>query len=150
MIRDLHDTQTLVMRQDYFISLLDLPPRILANASSPITPDNKTWSSEPDVVYHNVFLSSHVRSDNATLPVQSSRKIHTGAATWRCRDPMLTWRTRERKGYIPRLCRNTRYNPSLYRSVHGSYIRMVFFCLCSPSKQESEDVSCRSMHGGTI
>jgi hypothetical protein len=100
MIRDSHGTQALVIGEDDFIILLDLRPRILAKASSPVTPDNKTWSSEPDVVYLDVSLSSHVRSYNPTLPLQSSRKIYTAAATWRCWVSMLTSRTTERKGYI--------------------------------------------------
>jgi hypothetical protein len=100
MIKDSHGTQALVIGEDDFIILLDLRPRILANASSPVTPDNKTWSSEPDVVYLDVFLSSHVRSYDPTLPLQSSRKIYTAAATWRCWVSMLTSRTTERKGYI--------------------------------------------------
>jgi hypothetical protein len=100
MIRDSHGTQALVIVEDSFIILLDLRPRILANASSTVTPDNKTWSSEPDVVYLDVFLSSHLRSDNPTLPLQSSRKIHTAAATWQCWVSMSASRTTERKGYI--------------------------------------------------
>tara|TARA_R110002003_G_scaffold3361_1_gene25206 strand:- start:7 stop:393 length:387 start_codon:yes stop_codon:yes gene_type:complete len=43
------------------------------------------------------------------------------------------------------LYRTTEDDPDLYYSVYDSRTQMVSFCLCSPSKQGFEDVSCYSM-----
>jgi hypothetical protein len=44
------------------------------------------------------------------------------------------------------LYRSSEDDPDLYSSVYDSLTQMVFFCLCSPSKQEVEDMACYSMH----
>jgi hypothetical protein len=38
-------------------------------------------------------------------------------------------------------------DPDLYYSVYDSRTQKVFFCLCTPAKQEFEDVSYYSMQG---
>jgi malonyl CoA-acyl carrier protein transacylase len=44
------------------------------------------------------------------------------------------------------LYRSSEDDPDLYYSVYDSPTQMVFFCLCSPSKQEFGDMACYSMH----
>jgi malonyl CoA-acyl carrier protein transacylase len=44
------------------------------------------------------------------------------------------------------LYRSSEDDPDLYYSVYDSLTQMVFFCLCNPSKQEFEDMTCYSMH----
>jgi malonyl CoA-acyl carrier protein transacylase len=43
------------------------------------------------------------------------------------------------------LYRSSEDDPDLYYCVYDRVTRMVFFCLCSPSKQELEDMSCYSI-----
>jgi hypothetical protein len=43
------------------------------------------------------------------------------------------------------LYRSKEDDPDLYYCVYASLTQTVFFCLCSPSKQEFEDVSCYAM-----
>jgi hypothetical protein len=45
------------------------------------------------------------------------------------------------------LYRSSEDDPDLYYSVYDSLTQMVYYCLCSPSTQEFEDVSCNSMQG---
>lgn len=44
------------------------------------------------------------------------------------------------------LHRSTGDDPDLYHAVYDSLTQLVFFCLCSPSKEDHEDVSYYSMH----
>jgi hypothetical protein len=59
------------------------------------------------------------------------------------------YRHRERKGGLLQaiLYRSSEDDPDLYYSVYDSLTQMVYYCLCSPSTQEFEDVSCNSMQG---
>jgi hypothetical protein len=45
------------------------------------------------------------------------------------------------------LDRSSEDDPDLYCSVYDTLTQTVFHCLCSPSTQEFEDVSCNSMQG---
>jgi malonyl CoA-acyl carrier protein transacylase len=45
------------------------------------------------------------------------------------------------------LDRSSEDDSDLFYSVYDSLTRTVFYCLCSPSMQEFEDVSCNSMQG---
>jgi hypothetical protein len=45
------------------------------------------------------------------------------------------------------LYRSSEDDSDLFYSVYDSLTQTVFYCLCSPSTQEFEDVSCNSMQG---
>ncbi|KAH7061832.1 hypothetical protein BKA63DRAFT_497678 [Paraphoma chrysanthemicola] len=43
--------------------------------------------------------------------------------------------------------RSSKDDPDLYYAVYDSHTQIVFYCLCSPSTQEFDDVSYHSMQG---